>query len=106
MRRDIDLLQAVLDGTTDVIFVKDAAGRYLFINRIGAQLAGKSMDEIVGRDDSFLFEPSVAANIRAIDQKVMAEGMPITYEQPGPLLAADHTFLLTKSPYRNGPGCS
>lgn len=104
MRRDIDLLQAVLDGTTDVIFVKDAAGKYLFINRIGAQLVGKSMDEIVGQDDSSLFEPSVAANIRAIDQRVMAEGTPITYEQPGPLLAADHTFLLTKSPYRNAAG--
>ena len=104
MRRDIDLLQAVLDGTTDVIFVKDAAGKYLFINRIGAQLVGKSMVEVVGQDDASLFEPSVAANIRAIDQRVMAEGTPITYEQPGPLLAADHTFLLTKSPYRNAAG--
>lgn len=104
MRRDIDLLQAVLDGTTDVIFVKDAAGKYLFINRIGAQLVGKAIDEIVGQDDAFLFEPSVATDIRAIDAKVMAEGAPITYEQPGPLLASDHTFLLTKSPYRNAAG--
>ena len=98
MRRSIDLLQAVLDGTTDVIFVKDLAGKYLFINRIGAHLVGKLIDEVVGQDDASLFGSQVAASIRAIDEKVIAEGGTITYEQPGPLLAAD-LFR-----FRDGPG--
>src|SRR5260221_1224724 len=34
----------------------------------------------------------------------MAEGTPITYEQAGPRRAADHTFLVTKSPYRDAEG--
>ena len=104
VRRNIDLLQAVLDGTTDVIFVKDLAGKYLFINRIGAELVGKSIDEVVGQNDVFLFGQEASAAIRSMDERVLAEGKAITYEQSGPRLAADHTFLVTKSPYRDADG--
>lgn len=104
MRKDIDLLQAVLDGTSDVIFVKDIAGKYLFINRIGAQLVGKSVDEVVGQDDSLLFKREAVAGIRAMDKKIMAEGTPITYEHPGPGDAFERTFLTTKSPLHSSQG--
>src|SRR6185369_17195703 len=99
VRRSIDLLQAVLDGTTDVIFVKDLDGKYLFINRIGAELVSKTIEEVVGQDDSFLFGPEAAEAIRSIDKRVLAERRTTTYEQAGPRLAEDHTFLVTKSPY-------
>lgn len=104
MRQNLDLLQAVLDGTTDVIFVKDLAGQYLFINQIGAQLVGKTVDEVIGQDDSAFFDPNRVAEIRAIDQKITVEGISLTYEQPGPPLSLDGTFLLTKSPYRDSAG--
>ena len=104
MRRNTDLLQAVLDGTTDVIFVKDVSGRYLFINRMGAELAGKTVDEIVGHDASSLFASEIVPALEAVDKRVMAEGTSFTYEQAGPILAADHTFLVTKTPYRNAQG--
>ena len=104
MRRSIDLLQAVLDGTTDVIFVKDLDGKYLFINRIGAELVSKTIEEVVGQDDSFLFGPEAAEAIRSIDKRVLAERRTITYEQAGPRLAEDHTFLVTKSPYTSANG--
>lgn len=104
MRRSIELLQAVLDGTTDVIFVKDLAGKYLFINRIGAKLVGKQIDDVVGVDDTALFSPEMADAIRRIDQRVIRERQSFTYEQAGPVLAPDHTFLITKSPYQNAAG--
>jgi len=104
VRRSIDLLQAVLDGTTDVIFVKDLDGKYLFINRIGAELVSKTIEEVVGQDDSFLFGPEAAEAIRSIDKRVLAERRTTTYEQAGPRLAEDHTFLVTKSPYTSADG--
>jgi PAS domain S-box-containing protein len=104
LRRNNDLLQAVLDGTTDIIFVKDLNGRYLFINRRGAELVGKTIEEIVGQDDSFLFAPELVPAIQAMDRRVMAEETSITYEQPGPRGAAEHTFLVTKTPYLNAQG--
>jgi PAS domain S-box-containing protein len=104
VRRDLDLLQSVLDGTSDIIFVKDLAGKYLFMNRIGAELIGRTVDEIVGQDDLSLFGPDAAAGSRAIDEMVMAEGKSVTLEQSAWLRGEDYTFLVTKSPYRNMPG--
>ena len=104
MRTDPELLQAVLNGTTDAIFVKDLAGKCLFINRTGAQFFGKSINEVVGMYDSELYDAKTVAEIRISDERVAAEGVSVTYEQTGGILAAGHTFLLTKSPYRNAAG--
>ncbi|MFN0021116.1 MAG: PAS domain S-box protein [Pirellulaceae bacterium] len=104
MDQNANLLHAVLDGTTDVIFVKDLAGKYLFINRTGARLLGKSIDEVIGLDDSVFFDSRHVADMRAIDERVAAEAISLTYERPGPPQSPDKTFLLTKSPYRDSAG--
>lgn len=104
MHPDPDLLQAVLNGTTDVIFVKDLSGKFLFINRVGALYIGKSIEEVVGRLDTDIFDSQAIVAIRESDARVVAEGIPVTYEQTGSPVAAGHTFLLTKSPYRNAAG--
>jgi two-component system sensor kinase FixL len=104
VRQNSDLLQAVLDGTSDAIFVKDLTGKFLFINRIGAQLLGKSIDEVIGLSDSDLYGSQAVAEIRSIDEKIVKEGVSFTFEQPGALQASDQTFLLTKSPYRDADG--
>jgi PAS domain-containing protein len=46
-----ELLQAVIDSTTAVIFVKDIEGRYMFINRRYEELFGIDRGTIVGRTD-------------------------------------------------------
>ncbi len=104
MHPDPDLLQAVLNGTTDVIFVKDLSGKFLFINRVGALYIGKSIEEVVGRHDTDIFDSQAIVAIRESDARVVAEGISVTYEQTGSTVAAGHTFLLTKSPYRNAAG--
>ncbi len=43
------LLHAVVEGTSDAIFVKDLEGRYLMINSSGARLIGKTVKEVIGR---------------------------------------------------------
>ncbi|MCE9526055.1 MAG: PAS domain-containing protein [Planctomycetales bacterium] len=104
MRQNSDLLQAVLDGTSDAIFVKDVNGKFLFINRTGAQLLGKSIDEVIGLYDLDLYGSQAVAEIRSVDEKVVNEGVSFTFEQPGALQASDQTFLLTKCPYRDADG--
>ena len=104
MRENVVLLQAVLDGTTDAIFVKDLAGKYLLINSVGAAFTGKTPPEILGRDDAAIFDPQTAESMQAMDRNVLADGIAYTYEQEGVLLAADRSFLVTKAPYRNPEG--
>ena len=76
-----ELLDAVINGTTDAVFVKDVNGRYLLFNRAASQMTGKSLGEVLGKDDTELFTPEVASSIMRMDQMVMASDKPRTVEQ-------------------------
>lgn len=70
----IALLKAAADGSSEALFVKNVAGRYLYCNAKTAEFVGRPCDQIVGSDDFQLFGPSVAAEIRAQDHRVMSTG--------------------------------
>src|SRR5262249_35545991 len=98
------LLRAVLEGTTDAVFVKDARGRYLLINPAGARFLGRAAEEILGRDDSELVEAESAARVMAADRRITASGCPETVEMEVTAAGATHTFQATKAPYRDETG--
>jgi two-component system, sensor histidine kinase and response regulator len=79
LRQSHDLLHAVTEGDDAAVFVKDREGRYLLINSAGAAMLGRSVGEVVGRDDDALFPPEAARQIREADQRVMEAGRPETY---------------------------
>lgn len=100
-----DLLRAVMEGTTDAVFVKDLKGRYLMINGAGAEALGKSVEEIIGRDDIELFSPEDGQEVVEADEKVMASGGTYTTEDTKSAEGQmARTFLSTKGPYRDGEG--
>lgn len=98
-----NLLNAIIEGTTDMTFAKDREGRYLMINSTGARLLGKSVAEIIGQDDRTLFSPEVSAELSEKDQIVLTTGESQTYEETttGGLV---RTFLTTKAVYRDSNG--
>ncbi len=98
-------MQSVMEGTTDAVFVKDLRGRYLMIKRAGAEALGKSVEEIIGKDDIELFSEEDGQEVIEADQEVLAAGETRTTEDTK---AAEgqmtRTFLSTKGPYRDGEG--
>jgi PAS domain S-box-containing protein len=104
VREGHGVLQAITEGTTDAIFVKDLDGRYLMINPAGAQLLGKTVEEVVGKDDRDLFSDGSAAEIRARDRAIMIQGNTATFEEVGTAAGVSRTYLSTKGPYRNEEG--
>ncbi|HMF17559.1 MAG TPA: PAS domain-containing protein [Gemmataceae bacterium] len=104
LRKSHDMLQAITEGTTDAIFVKDRRGRYLMLNSAGARLIGKSVAELLGKDDTALFSPDSAKVIMEGDQRVMASGEIQTYEDVGTAAGVTRTYLSTKGPYRDQEG--
>jgi len=60
LRDHDELLNAIIEGSTAAIFVKDPLGRYVLINSAGAALVGRSVPEILGKDDTALFSPESA----------------------------------------------
>jgi len=94
-----NLLNSLLEGTTDAIFVKDRQGRYLLFNSAAEKVTGKRAAEVIGNDDTFLFSPEEARAIMDGDRRVMDAGRVMTYEDY--LTAADgcyRTFLTSKGP--------
>ncbi|MCS6865621.1 MAG: PAS domain S-box protein [Gemmataceae bacterium] len=101
--RAFNLLQAILDQAADAIFVKDRAGKYLLLNAAAARLVGKPVDEVLGHDDTAIFDAESAARIQANDQRLWQTGQAQTDEE----ILTDgvtRTYLVTKSPYRDGQG--
>ncbi len=99
------LLQSIIEGTTDAIYVKDLNGMYLLFNHAAELFTGKKTGEVLGKDDTFLFPAEEAAAIINGDQQVMRDGKVATYEEfittPDAKLS---TFLSTKGPVLDTKG--
>src|SRR5208283_5003368 len=88
----------------DSVFVKDLQGRYLMINSAGAQLLGRAVDQVIGKDDTELFTPENGRQIMAADRKVVDSGKTQTYEELGISAGVARTYLSTKGPHRDSNG--
>jgi two-component system, cell cycle sensor histidine kinase and response regulator CckA len=104
LQKNLSLLQGITEGTTDAVFVKDLQGRYLMMNSAGARFLGRSIEEVVGKDDSELFTPENGREIMARDRTVIQAGETRTYEEVGISEGVTRTFLSTKGPYRDATG--
>ena len=104
LQKNLSLLQGITEGTTDSVFVKDLQGRYLLINSAGANLLGRRVEEVIGKDDSELFTPETGREIMAADRKVVESGRAQTYEEIGVSAGVARTYLSTKGPHRDSNG--
>ena len=98
------LLSGVLEGTTDVIFVKDLNGSMLLVNAAFAAAAGSTPELLVGKTDADWFPPDVAAAVRQQDEAVMAGESPMEFEETLPVAGKPRVFLTLKAPLRDGSG--
>ncbi|WP_233262031.1 ATP-binding protein [Vitiosangium sp. GDMCC 1.1324] len=106
LRASQRLLQAVIDNSIAIIFVKDAQGRYLLVNRHFEQLRRVSREAAVGKSDKELFPSECARAALLLDQQVFATGGALETEEA--LLQDDgsHTYLTLEFPLRDDSGAS
>ncbi|MFB2919036.1 PAS domain S-box protein [Aerosakkonema funiforme] len=91
-----NLLQAVVEGSSDAIFVKDVRGRYVLANSTTARIIGKPLEEIIGRDDTEFFTRETADRIIENDRKIMASGETEIVEEIVTANNITRTFLASK----------
>ncbi len=76
------LLPAVLHGRGDLLAVKDLQSqRYVHVNSAMADFLRRPATEVLGLTDAELFEPVLAAAMRAAEHTALAQGAPLTTEQ-------------------------
>ncbi len=97
VKRKHALLTTEVEGTSDIIFVKDHEGRYLLVNSMGAAILECSINEIIGRTDAEIFPHGGHVLFTQHDEDVMRSKAPQSFEvDVEDAGAVVHTFLVTK----------
>ena len=97
VKRKHALLTTVVEGTTNIIFVKDHEGRYLLINSTGAEIFGHTIEEIIGRTDVEIFPKGTHPLFTKYDEDVIHKKTPQSFEiDVEDVGAVSRTFLVTK----------
>ena len=96
-----ELLNGVLEGTTDMVYVKDLNGRLLLANTACAALVGASTEQVVGKKGEDLLPPNLAATMRQHDEAVIAGGTPIQLDETFLVAGEARVFLTLKAPLRD-----
>ena len=91
-------LQAILDNSPAFVFVKDASGRYLMVNRQWENRFSKSKMEVLGKTVHEVFPPEVADALMANDHQVLEAGAPLEFEEVIPQEDDLRTYLSVKFP--------
>lgn len=99
------MLNAVVEGTTDAVFIKDPNGRYLMLNSAGARFFDRTPEELIGKDDRAIFSDAATVDaIRAVDAGVFKDGRTTTVEETLVIDGKARVFLATKGVYRDDAG--
>jgi len=104
LRESQELVQAIIENSPAVIYVKDLQGRYLMVNRRFSELFHIGKSAIVGKTDYDIF-PKVAADaFRDMDQRVAAAKEALLEEEVAPHDDGPHTYVSVKCPLRDASG--
>ncbi len=98
------LLNSIVEGTSDAVFVKDLDGRYVMINSAGARLLGKPQGEIIGKDDRAVFSPDTVQQVLEHDRIALQLEHPRTFEEVLTAAGQTRTYLATKGARRDARG--
>ncbi|MEG4493086.1 PAS domain-containing protein [Microcoleus sp. D3_18_C4] len=104
LRKSEALLQAILDNSTAVIYIKDLEGKYLLTNRHFDNLFDIAKEQITGKTDGDIFPQDKAAALRENDLKVLESCSPLTLEEIIPQDDGPHTYISLKFPLCNSEG--
>ncbi|CUS34135.1 hypothetical protein COMA1_11538 [Candidatus Nitrospira nitrosa] len=87
-------LQAILDGTSDTVFVKDIEGRSLLLNHAAGRCVGTVQEEVIGHDNRVIFSAADTQAMMAADRKIITSGATMTYEDSATTAdgGKDHSF--------------
>jgi PAS domain S-box-containing protein len=97
-------LRAILDHSPAIIFLKDAQGRYLHVNRQFERQFGLDRSQVIGRTDRDIFPREQASHFQNHDREVLDGGVPLEFEEAAHYRDGIHTSIVSKFPLRDVKG--
>ena len=105
LRQSKELLQALLDNSPAVIYIKRLDGKYELINHQYREIFQVGNDEVVGRTDIDLHGPDIGAILQANDRLVVEAGVPQEVEEVVQHANGTmHTYISLKFPLFDADG--
>jgi two-component system sensor histidine kinase/response regulator len=102
--RALRLLAAIADSSEDAIVAKDLEGRFLLFNRAAERLTGKQAQDVLGQDDTFIFPPEEARQMRAIGESIVNTDQLLIEEGTLTTVHGTRLFLSTMGPLHDDEG--
>ena len=97
-------LRTILDATTAVIYLKDADGRYVFVNRQFQKVFGLGREEVIGKVDEEVLPRDLAEMLRRDDLEALEGRAPRELEETVPGKDGPHTYISLKFPLLEARG--
>ncbi|HTI92147.1 MAG TPA: ATP-binding protein [Puia sp.] len=104
LRESQTWLQAILDNTTSLIYIKDPEGRYIMINRRFQEVIGVKAEDLIGKTDQVIAKPQDADQYKELDKEVMRTGRSLEIETVVPSAGTDVHLLSVKFPLLGSNG--
>jgi len=104
VREGEERLRGFLDHSPTWMFIKDAEGRYLLVNKVFANVHGLAESEILGKSDFELFPRGHAARFWSYDSRVLDTGEIVDYELTPQTSVMPRYSVGRKFPLRNRHG--
>ncbi|UQD56379.1 PAS domain-containing protein [Flavobacterium sp. K5-23] len=98
------LLQSIIDNTTNPIFVKKINGEYLLINKQCESLFKITNEQIIGKTDHDFLPKKIADVYRSSDLEVVKQLKELKTEETIELSDGNHTYIAVKFPLYDSNG--
>ncbi|MFC1746400.1 PAS domain-containing protein [Candidatus Riflebacteria bacterium] len=92
------LLKTVLDAIEGVAFVKDTDGIYQFVNSAFSKYFSVNKNEVIGKNDYFIFPSEVASQLQKNDKRIIQSKTAETVEESGEFKGIFFTYRTNKVP--------
>jgi diguanylate cyclase (GGDEF)-like protein/PAS domain S-box-containing protein len=105
-RREIQRrFTAFMDNSPALSFMKDAAGRMLYVNRAWSEVFRLSGEQVLGRTDQELWPVSTAMQLRATDEALLRENRARQVVEQVPVAnSGSRDLLVVKFPFSSESG--
>lgn len=105
LRQQKNFILQVINTDPNLIFVKNAEGKFLLVNQAMAALHGKTVQEMIGMDGADLFRSreEVEPHLQA-DRKAIETMQPVVFDVKNFMGGKDIWLHITKVPMKQGDG--
>lgn len=97
-------LRAVLERTTQVVYLKKADGSYLYVNRQFEKVSHIRRSQILGKKDHEVFPKPIADLFTEQDRQVREKGEPMDFEETVLLPDGPQSWITCKFPLLDAAG--